>query len=480
MYNDSGLTFAFFLLSFFILGLYFTHTGKYSESTLIIYGMIALGPVALWGNTLGTHATHYPYWLLDTSAFIPLPITVLFLLQPPKKIPHTWRWNKEPKTLMVRFLSLYVILVAAVFGVYYLMKRAFEILIFIPPLYLWVNSISLWLVRFLTTPIAGAWEAPLSLPAMCDALFWACVVKISFALLLQGIAVMAAVAFFTLLERKVLGYVQSRKGPNKPGPSGLFVPFADALKLLRKEPSWVFKRNKLVFFSIPCYVLFVPLFLWSIYPTTFERTTLKYSGLFFLCVSTIGVYGIIGAGWGRNRKYSILGAIRAVAQSVSYEVGLRIIIIHWTFFYYFTLSQRKLTPLGVFLFLVLLLLFVRSLAETNRSPFDFSEGESELVRGFNTEYSATPFVMLFLAEYMSILLMSAVVSLLFNMSNTADGYVFLTAWSFVFVWRRGTVPRLRYDQLMYIAWKCYLPIVLGSAGFVLVILYLSKNAFCFQ
>ena len=160
---------------------------------------------------------------------------------------------------------------------------------------------------------------------------------------------------------------------------------------------------------------------------------MKYSVLYFLCVSSVRVYAILGAGWGRNRRYSILGAIRAVAQSVSYEVRLSLIIIHWICFYHYSVYHRKCTPIGTFLFLMLLLLFVSALAETNRSPFDFSEGESELVRGYNTEYSSVHFVMIFLAEYMSFLFMAVIMSALFNMRNYADLYIFFVLWSLLFI-----------------------------------------------
>ena len=290
------------------------------------------------------------------------------------------------------------------------------------------------------------------------------VVKI---LILQCLPILLAVAFFTLLERKILGYVQTRKGPNKPGPFGLIIPFADAIKLFAKENTLPTVANQWLFMAVPCLSLMVPLLLWGAYPSAFELLFLKYSALWFLIIRAVSVYGILGAGWCRNRKYSLFGSIRAVAQSVSYEVCLTLIILHWIAFYEYTLNKQKLVSLARFLFGIMLMLFTALLAETNRSPFDFSEGERELVRGFNTEYRSIPFVIIFLAEYASILFMSIIIRLLFNMTGFVELYVFAVIWVVIFVWRRGTIPRLRYDQLINVAWKRFLPVTLCSVGFFL-------------
>lgn len=150
-------------------------------------------------------------------------------------------------------------------------------------------------------------------------------------------------------------------------------------------------------------------------------------------MSSVGVYGILGAGWGSNRKYRLMGSVRSVAQSVSYEVRLTLIIVHYIVFFYFKLIAPKIIPLGVFLFFVMILMFLSALAETNRSPFDFAEGESELVRGFNTEYSAIPFILIFLAEYISILFISILVSLTFNISGYIDVFLFVSVWAFAYI-----------------------------------------------
>lgn len=146
-----------------------------------------------------------------------------------------------------------------------------------------------------------------------------------------------------------------------------------------------------------------------------------------------------------------MGAVRSVAQSVSYEVSLSLIIIHWIAYYNFSIYQIKLSPLSTFLFLIIMLLFVSSLAETNRSPFDFSEGESELVSGFNTEFGSVSFVMIFLAEYLSIIFMAAMIRALFNMTAFFDLFLACILWAMAFIWARGTLPRFRYDQLMRLA-----------------------------
>ena len=282
----------------------------------------------------------------------------------------------------------------------------------------------------------------------------------------QVLFVILSVAFYTLLERKVLGYIQQRKGPNKPGLSGLFVPFADALKLLNKEFNLPVLGNKNIFIRTPVLALSVPLGLWRTYPSLFPSIIFNYSALWFLCVSALSVFRILGAGWSSNRKYGLLGSVRAVAQSISYEVRLSILVLHSIVFYYFNIHNDKLIPLGTFIYSCTVLFLLSSFAEANRTPFDLSEGESELVRGFNTEYSSVTFLMIFLAEYISILYLSFVNRFLFMGSSYPDLFFFFVLTAFVFVWVRGTLPRLRYDQLMGWAWKGILPVSLTSFGIV--------------
>jgi len=274
---------------------------------------------------------------------------------------------------------------------------------------------------------------------------------------IQAIFVIVGVAFYTLLERKILGYVQTRKGPNKPGPLGLLVPFADAIKLFTKEINTPTTSNKSIFILVPGGTIIVPLILWCVYPGNWFAS--KFTLLYIICISAIGVYWILGAGWGSNSKYSTLGAIRAVAQSISYEVCLSLIILHCLVIYLFSNLTPSL-PLAYIILPLILLFFLSRLAETNRSPFDFAEGESELVRGFNTEYASVRFVIIFLAEYISILFISVILSLLFLSRAIYETFLFLLITGTLFIWARGTLPRFRYDQLMYIAWKSILPAVL--------------------
>jgi len=287
-------------------------------------------------------------------------------------------------------------------------------------------------------------------------------------LLVQLILVIVSVAIFTLEERKILGYVQSRKGPNKPGPIGLLVPFADAIKLLRKENNRPARRNFFLFVFCPCLTLLLPICLWVVYPSKFQVLFFSYSALWFICVSAVGVYAMLGAGWRGNRKYSILGAVRSVSQSISYEVCLTLIMIHCFIYYSYAILNIKYTPLWTFLFLVILLLLISAFAETNRTPFDLSEGESELVSGFNTEFSSVPFVILFLAEYISIIFVSCVLRMLFAMTSFLDLFVFLVLYAAIVIWSRCTLPRFRFDQLIYLAWKTFLPAVICTLAVCIV------------
>jgi len=276
-------------------------------------------------------------------------------------------------------------------------------------------------------------------------------------LILQLLCIFVGIAFFTLLERKMLGYLQQRKGPNKPGLVGILTPFGDALKLL-KESNLPYISNNLMFYLSPLLSLLVAISLWAAYPSF----TFKFSILWFLCVSAVGVYAILGAGWRRNRKYTSMGAIRSVAQSISYEVVIAFLILHIGLFISYELFRKKYTMF--FLYPVIIILFVTLLAETNRSPFDFSEGESELVRGFNTEYRGVPFIIIFLSEYICIMFISILIASFFS-----EIFLFTISWAIAFIWTRGTLPRIRYDQLMGVAWKSFLPMTLMSLSQLFVI-----------
>nr|QHO05170.1 NADH dehydrogenase subunit 1 [Rimicaris variabilis] len=292
--------------------------------------------------------------------------------------------------------------------------------------------------------------------------------------LILVIFVLVAVAFLTLLERKILGYIQIRKGPNKVGFMGLLQPFADAVKLFTKEQTLPTMSNFIPYYLSPVFSLFIALLVWLVAPFDSGLISFKMSVLFFLCCTSLGVYSMMGAGWSSNSKYALLGCLRAVAQTISYEVSLALILLSFLFLVggfdlgLFTEYQRYLWFM-VLTFPLALMWFASCLAETNRTPFDFAEGESELVSGFNTEYSSGGFALIFMAEYASILFMSMLFSLIFLGGELSSLVFYLKAVfiSFCFVWVRGTLPRFRYDKLMYLAWKSFLPVALNYLVFFL-------------
>nr|AFQ62166.1 NADH dehydrogenase subunit 1 [Endomychus coccineus] len=281
------------------------------------------------------------------------------------------------------------------------------------------------------------------------------------------ISILIGVAFLTLLERKVLGYIQIRKGPNKVGFLGILQPFSDAIKLFSKEQTYPIMSNYFIYYLCPIMNLFLSLFLWVCMPFFSGVFNFNLSVLFFFVVSSMSVYSIMLAGWSSNSNYSLLGSLRAIAQTISYEVSMFLIFLSFLIMIEslnlleFMVFQKYLWFLFLF-FPLCLMWVVTSLAETNRTPFDFAEGESELVSGFNVEYSSGGFAMIFLAEYSSILFMSMLCSLMFLGGDLFSWGFFLklSFMSFFWVWVRGTLPRFRYDKLMYLAWKMYLPISL--------------------
>jgi len=274
------------------------------------------------------------------------------------------------------------------------------------------------------------------------------------------VIVIIAVAFFTLIERKVLGYIHIRKGPNKPGPLGIIVPFADAVKLFLKEISYPIISNKTPFIIVGVIIIIVPIAIWVSFPVFSNLTFHKLSLILIIAAASLGVYGTLGAGWRRNRKYSLLGAVRAVAQTIRYEVRITIILLSSIIFLIYDVSQKKQISVRTWLAIIFLLFSVSVLAEANRSPFDFAEGERELVRGFNTEYRSVLFVIVFLAEYIAIIFISILTSVLFLITSYSEIIIFTATIGFFYIWARGTLPRFRYDQLMYLAWKSFLPISL--------------------
>nr|URX54044.1 NADH dehydrogenase subunit 1 [Neotermes fulvescens] len=295
---------------------------------------------------------------------------------------------------------------------------------------------------------------------------------VSFVLLI--VCVLVGVAFLVLLERSVLGYVHIRSGPNKVGPIGLFQPFSDAIKLFSSEQYFPLVSNYLAYYFSPVFSLFLALLIWVLVPYYSGFISFELGLLFFLCCTSLGVYTVMVAGWSSNSNYSLLGGLRSVAQTISYEVSLALILLSFVFlvcgydlinFYYFQFYLWLI----FFTFPLSFLWFISCLAETNRTPFDFAEGESELVSGFNIEYGAGGFALIFLAEYASILFMSLLFCVIFLGCDLYSlfFYVKLSFVSYVFIWVRGTLPRFRYDSLMYLAWSSFLPLSLNYLLFFL-------------
>nr|ACJ43726.1 NADH dehydrogenase subunit 1 [Notophthalmus viridescens] len=292
--------------------------------------------------------------------------------------------------------------------------------------------------------------------------------------LLYIIPVLLAVAFLTLVERKVLGYMQLRKGPNIVGPVGLLQPIADGLKLFIKEPIRPSTSSQTLFLLMPMMALTLALMIWIPLPMPFMLSNLNLGVLFLLALSSLAVYTILGSGWSSNSKYALIGALRAVAQTISYEVTLGLILLCLILMaggftlMNFNTSQEPLWFL-VPAWPMAAMWFISTLAETNRAPFDLTEGESELVSGFNVEYAGGPFALFFLAEYSNILLMNTLSAILFLGTTlnhlqpelmTTSLIIKASALSMVFLWTRASYPRFRYDQLMHLIWKNFLPITI--------------------
>nr|YP_010236202.1 NADH dehydrogenase subunit 1 [Melinna cristata]QTD82976.1 NADH dehydrogenase subunit 1 [Melinna cristata] len=296
-------------------------------------------------------------------------------------------------------------------------------------------------------------------------------------ILISYIMAMLAMAFYTLLERKILGYFQLRKGPNKVGLMGLPQPFADAIKLFVKEQSKPTFSNIAPFIVSPICSLLLALALWSLYPHSSPSYFIKFGALLFLCISSLSVYTTLGAGWSSNSKYALLGALRGVAQTISYEVSMALILLGTLCillsFNMTLISQTQSTWPMFIVFPLFFTWFISTLAETNRTPFDFAEGESELVSGFNIEYSSGSFALIFMAEYASIIIMSLLSVVFFTGFIThiwATDIVFCLKTfilAFAFIWLRGVMPRMRYDRLMNLTWKTFLPLSLAYLTFIL-------------
>nr|BAI77352.1 NADH dehydrogenase subunit 1 [Halieutaea stellata] len=300
--------------------------------------------------------------------------------------------------------------------------------------------------------------------------------------LIMIVFILLAVAFLTLLERKVLGFMQLRKGPNIVGPHGLLQPIADGVKLFIKEFLRPSPSSPLLFTFAPILALSLALILWSPLPLPFPFINLNLGLLFVLAVSSLAVYSILASGWASNSKYALIGALRAVAQTISYEVSLGLILLTIIIFAGGYTLQTFSTSQEAIWFIVpawplAAMWYVSSLAETNRAPFDLTEGESELVSGFNVEYSGGPFALFFLAEYSNILLMNTLSAILFlgahhipaiAMKGAAGLMAKVMLLATAFLWVRASYPRFRYDQLMHLVWKSFLPLTLA-----LIVLHLA-------
>jgi NADH-quinone oxidoreductase subunit H len=295
------------------------------------------------------------------------------------------------------------------------------------------------------------------------------------------VPLLIGVAYLTYAERKVLAAMQMRKGPNVVGPFGLWQPFADALKMIMKETIIPADSNRLLFLMAPMLTFSLAMIAWAVIPVNagWAIADINVGILYLFAISSLGVYGIIIAGWASNSKYAFLGAMRSAAQMVSYEVSMGFVMVSVLLcvgslnLTDIVLAQQKVW-FCLPLFPMFIVFFISTLAETNRSPFDLPEGESEIVAGFFVEYSAMAFALFFLGEYASMILMSALTTILFLGGWLAPFGIAPFTWIpgpiwfilkicvclFMFLWVRATFPRYRYDQLMRLGWKVFLPLSL--------------------
>nr|ACZ99017.1 NADH dehydrogenase subunit 1 [Sceloporus utiformis] len=292
--------------------------------------------------------------------------------------------------------------------------------------------------------------------------------------LLYIIPILIAVAFLTLLERKMLGYMQLRKGPNIVGPYGLLQPIADGIKLFTKEPIRPSSSSPILFILTPTMALFIAMLIWAPIPMPNSLTDMNLGLLLMLALSSTAVYSILWSGWASNSKYALIGALRAVAQTISYEVTLGIILLSIIIMAGgFSLKTVLMSQENTWMLLpswpLMMMWYISTLAETNRAPFDLTEGESELVSGFNVEYAGGPFALFFLAEYANIMMMNTLSCILFlSPGQITQPEMFsinlmlkTTLLTIGFLWVRASYPRFRYDQLMHLLWKQFLPLTLA-------------------
>ncbi|MEL0130161.1 MAG: NADH-quinone oxidoreductase subunit NuoH [Betaproteobacteria bacterium] len=310
-----------------------------------------------------------------------------------------------------------------------------------------------------------------------------------------AVPVILCVAYLTLAERKVIGYIQLRIGPNRVGPKGLLQPFADVLKLLTKEIVIPTKANKFLFVVAPMLSLMPALAAWAVMPFTdgLVLSNIDAGLLYIMAITSMGVYGVIVAGWASNSKYALLGAMRSGAQIVAYEIAMGfalVCVLMMSGSLNLTqIVETQKTGYGLLgwnlipLLPMFVVYFISGVAETNRAPFDVAEGESEIVAGFHVEYSGTAFAVFFLAEYANMILIAGLAAIMFlggwlsPIPGIADGFIWLAVkvalMLFLFLWFRATFPRYRYDQIMRLGWKVFIPVTIVWLVLVGVLMRMS-------
>jgi NADH-quinone oxidoreductase subunit H len=332
-----------------------------------------------------------------------------------------------------------------------------------------------------------------------EAIFY--IIKTLLSILVIIVPLFLIVAYVTYSERKIIGFMQSRMGPMRVGPSGLLQPIADVLKLVSKEIIIPTSANKGIFLTAPMLMLIPSLLVWSVIPLSeyFIVSNINAGLLFILALTSLSVYGVILAGWASNSKYAFLGSMRSAAQIIAYEIAMGFALVGVLMLsgslnlqnIIYAQSGSMLNWYWLPLFPLFLIYFIAGVAETNRAPFDVSEGESEIVAGFHVEYSGMAFAMFFLAEYMNLILISILCSIMFfggwlspfqgtvidSYLSFIPGFIWLSlktlVFIFIFLWLRATLPRYRYDQIMRLGWKVFLPITFFWLTIIGILIYLE-------